>query len=142
MLNKISQNNQSYMVVFQYVYTYVCTKCRHYIYLWQICYLHVDLQISYPQNIECLLIAGYEQEILLTLLDGMVSWCLPKRSLFPFLLIGQTMTSQGRHQLTTPSNKVNKISCSYSTISIYKKPHCAVCRCEGTSHHVRTGIEN
>ena len=32
------------------------------------------------------------------------------------LLIGQTMTSQGRHQLTTPSSKVNKISSSYYAI--------------------------
>ena len=32
------------------------------------------------------------------------------------LLVGQKMTSQDRHQLTTQSNKVNTISCSYSTI--------------------------
>ena len=29
------------------------------------------------------------------------------------------MTSSGRHQLTTPSNKVNKISCSYYAITLW-----------------------
>ena len=60
-------------------------------------------------------IAKYEQEILFTLLDGVVSWCLPELVIVcPTKRGGQTKTISGRHQLTMPSNKVNKIFCSYS----------------------------
>ena len=52
----------------------------------------------------------------------LVSWhgqLMSAYTVCPPLLVGQTMTIKYRHQLTMPSNIVNKISCLDSAIIMY-----------------------